>query len=61
MSQVLQNVREYVEENPVEIDIEESNGRLVIVAFNEAKYNSTVVDLLDLIAWLKANKPELLK
>lgn len=36
-------------------------GRLVIRAFNEAGCNCTDVDLLELIGWLKENKPELLK
>ncbi len=34
--------------------------RLAVVALNEAGCNSTSVDLLDLITWLKANRPELL-
>lgn len=34
------------------------NGRFVVRAFNEGGYNCTDVDVLDLIAWIKANKPE---
>ena len=35
-------------------------GRLVIRAKNEGGHNSTEVDLLQLIAWLKTNRPDLL-
>lgn len=35
-------------------------GRLCVVAYNEAGHNSTQVDLLDLIDWVKLNRPELL-
>lgn len=66
----LQGVREYAEGYGVELV--ETNGyyqengeyrdagRLAVRAFNEAGHNFTEVDLLDLIAWLKANRPELL-
>ena len=37
------------------------NERWVVVARNEAGYNCTQVDLLQLIEWVKKNKPELLK
>jgi hypothetical protein len=36
-------------------------GRLAVRALNEGGHNCTEVDLLDLIAWLKANRPELLR
>lgn len=39
----------------------EEKGRLVINAYNPGGYDDTMVDLLDLIEWLKQNKPELLK
>jgi len=55
---ILEGVREYCEKEPVEIDTE--NGREVIVAANEGGHNSTRVDLLDLINWLKKHRPELL-
>lgn len=42
-------------------DLPEEPGREVIVAYNEGGFNCTEVDLLDLIDWLKANRPELLK
>jgi hypothetical protein len=52
------DVREHNEDFAVEFD--ESYDRPAILAFNESGYNSTAVDVLDLIAWLKKNKPELL-
>jgi hypothetical protein len=35
-------------------------GRLVIQALNEGGYNATQIDLVQLIKWLRANRPELL-
>lgn len=49
-------VREYAEEMPVELVT--TKNRLAVKAFNEAGYNCTEVDLLDLLAWVKANRPE---
>ena len=40
---------------------EEGKGRMVIKAFNEGGFNSTEVDLLHLLKWLKVNKPDILK
>lgn len=37
-----------------------AKGRLVIVAHNEGRNNRTEVDLLQLIEWVKKNRPELL-
>jgi hypothetical protein len=56
---VMDGVREYGEEYSVELE-ERDNGRLVISAFCEGGYNGTTVDLLDVIAWVKRNRPELL-
>ncbi len=36
------------------------HGRLAIKAFNEAGHNCTEVDLLELLAWAKANRPDLM-
>ena len=47
-------VREYAEEYPVEVWMDE-NGRLVVRAYNEGKHNVTEIDLLDLRNWLAAN------
>ena len=35
-------------------------GRLVIEALNDGGYNCTKVDLLQLLAWVKANRPDLM-
>ena len=35
-------------------------GRLTIKALNEAGYNCTEVDLLEILAWVKANRPDLM-
>lgn len=35
-------------------------GRLAIKALNEAGYNCTEVDLLEVLAWVKANRPDLI-
>jgi hypothetical protein len=68
---LLDGVREYCEEMDVEIRAttgmyriglpDEScpgYGRLVVKALNEGGYNSTEVDLLELLAWVKKNMPD---
>ena len=54
-----EEINEYGEGYPVEI--KEKDGRTVIVALNEGGYNSTIVDLEDLLTYLQKHKPELLK
>ena len=54
-----EEINEYREGYPVEIIEEE--GRTVIVATNEGGYNSTAVDLENLLIYLQKYKPELLK
>lgn len=56
---IMKGVREYGEGEPVALGDQE--GRPVIIASNEAGHNSTSIDLVDVIVWLKANRPELLK
>ena len=56
---VMNGVREYAED--FDVELREYEGRLVIAALNEGGCNGTDVDLLDLIAWVKENKPELLE
>ena len=56
----MKGVREYNEGMLVELDLAENDNRTVIVAYNEAGYNSTEVDLLDVIEWVKNNRPELI-
>jgi hypothetical protein len=48
----LVGVREYGEGDPVELWRNETNGRLVIRAYNERQNNFTDVDLWDLLAKL---------
>jgi hypothetical protein len=64
------NIREYNEERVVEIDkfddyeikdTPELCDRLLLVAFNEGGHNNVRIDLVDIIEWVKKNKPELLK
>lgn len=35
------------------------HGRWVVRALNEAGYNSTEVDVVELLGWLKVNRPDL--
>lgn len=49
-------VREHGEGDPVDLYRDGDNGRLCIVAANEGGFNSTWVDLLDLVGWLSANR-----
>lgn len=58
--QKMVGVREYAEDMPVRLYMHK-NGRWVIEALNEAGYNGTDVDLLDLLSWLRNNRPELLQ
>ena len=47
-------------QNGVPDERREKRGNLVIKARNEGGYNCTEVDLLELIAWLKEHRPDLL-
>lgn len=58
--QIMEGVTEYLEGYPVSLRASES-GTLHVVAVNEGGYNSTRVDLLQLISWLRKNRPELLQ
>lgn len=55
----MQGVRCYGEKLPVEL-AEEDDGRLVVRASNQAGFDSTCVDLLDLLAWLVKNRPDII-
>ena len=68
---VATNIREYNEEMCVEIGTDDFdthidgrdvtyNDVLVIQAQNESGYNSTCVDLLDVLKWVIENRPELI-
>ena len=56
-----EGVREYGEGLTVLIEYDEAANREVVTAFNQAGYDSTSVDLLDLIEWIKINRPEVLR
>lgn len=45
----MEGVREYAEEFPVELGMQ--NGRVCIVAINEGGCNSVAIDLLDVLRW----------
>ena len=57
----MDDVREYNEEHEVILESyrHKKESRLVITSFNEGQYNSTSIDLLDLLSWVNKNKPEL--
>lgn len=63
----MEGVTEYCEEFPVELvetkrwDPPSAVGRLVVKAWNEGGGGSTEVDVLELVAWLKRNRPDLLE
>jgi hypothetical protein len=56
----LKGVREYQEEDEVELAHENRTNRLVIVAYNEGRCNCTKVDLLDLLEWVE-NHPKIVR
>jgi hypothetical protein len=53
---IMQGVREYCEDMEVTLQMQYKGTRLVINARNEGGYNSTEVDLLDLLDWVRANE-----
>ena len=52
-------ILEYAEEMPV--SVEDYGGRVVVKALNEGGYNCTLVDLLDLLSFVKKEMPSLLE
>lgn len=52
-------VREYAEEFPVELWMDEEVGRLVIVALNQAGYDGVAIDFADLVAWMRSGAPSI--
>ncbi len=67
-STIMEGVREYAEEYPVKLGLEEPSeynklkeNRITVLASNEGGCNGVGIDLLDLIDWIKKNKPELLR
>lgn len=62
MKIIMVGVKEYCEDLDVVLTTAYSDReRLVIKAYNEAGYNSTEVDLVDVILWLRKNRPELME
>ncbi len=60
MTEIMHGVTEYAEGLDVKLQVED-NGRLVVSAWNEGGFNGTSVDLLELLAWLKSNRPDLIE
>lgn len=61
MKEIETDIREYAEEMPVTIGVEEAEGseqRTVVKALNECGHNCTKTDLLDLLRWASVNMPE---
>jgi hypothetical protein len=59
MNEIMHGVTEYAEGLDVKLQMED-NGRLIVSARNEGGFNGTSVDLLELLAWLRANRPDLI-
>ena len=62
----MDGVTEYAEKYPVEICIEDPsnhNGltepRIGFRAYNEGRYNCTVIDAVELLTWMKKNRPDI--
>ena len=51
---IINGVREYTEGYPVELVRDPRSGRLSILAKNEGGNNETLVDLLDVVDWLRS-------
>lgn len=53
----MEGVTEYCEGYPVEFGSSEEDGPLCVIAFNEGGYNSTAINVQELVDWLKKNRP----
>ena len=65
--ETIEEIREYGDGSPIELDTELpsrynqlTEQRIIVRAYNECGHCCTEIDLLDLIAWIKKNKPNLL-
>lgn len=56
---IMHGVDEYAEGRPVQLEMRQ--GRLAVLAINQGGFDGTSVDLLQLIAWVRENMPELLR
>ena len=59
MDKIMVGVTEYGEGMDVKLGYDQ--GRPVIVASNEAGYSGTFVDLIQVLDWVRVNKPELIQ
>ena len=59
VDEVMVGVAEYGEE--LEVSLGYEKGRPVIVALNESGYRCTFVDLIQVLDWVRVNKPELMQ
>jgi hypothetical protein len=59
MNEIMHGVTEYAEGLDVRLQLED-NGRLIVSAYNEGGFNGTSIDLLELLAWLGDNRPDLI-
>jgi hypothetical protein len=59
MNEIMHGVTEYAEGLDVRLQLED-NGRPIVSAYNEGGFNGTSIDLLQLLAWLRANQPDLM-
>ncbi len=50
----MDNVTEYCENERVQLVVGDTGGHSVVIATNEGGYNSTQVDVFELLAWFKA-------
>ena len=57
----MDGVSEYCEGMPVMLTYAFKNGRPVVRALNSGGYDSTEVDLAELLEWVKTNCPDLYK
>ena len=60
MNEIMHGVTEYAEGLDVRLQLED-NGRPIVSAYNEGGFNGTSIDLLQLLAWLRANRPDLIE
>lgn len=58
---IMEGVREYGEEMPVELSTSAGSDRPTLVAHNECGHNCTAVDLMDVLVWVRRNRPDLLQ
>jgi hypothetical protein len=60
MNEIMHGVTEYAEGLDVRLQLED-NGRLIVSAWNEGGFNGTSIDLLELLVWLRNNRPDLIR